>query len=54
MLTPEIAELCKKASLEQNRNRLLYLITEINRSIDVRDKEPHKESAFRCEPVPKR
>ena len=53
MLTPEIADLCKKASVEQNNDRLLYLITEINRLIDVRHK-PHKESAFRCELVPKR
>ena len=54
MLTPEIAELWKKASVEQNDDRLLYHLTEINRLIDVRDKEPHEESAFRCEPVPKR
>jgi hypothetical protein len=54
MLTPEIADLCKKASVKQNDDTLFYLITEINRLIDVRDKEPHKESAFRCEPVPKR
>jgi hypothetical protein len=54
MLTPEIAELCKQASVEQNHDRLLYLITEINRLIAVRDNEPHKESAFTCERVPER
>jgi len=53
MLTPEIADLCEKASVEQNVDRLFYLITEINRLIDARDKEPHKESAFRCETEPK-
>ena len=39
MLTPEIIELCKQASVEQDLDRLLYFVTEINRLIAVRDEE---------------
>jgi hypothetical protein len=36
MLTSEIMELCKQASVEQDLDRLLYLVTEINRLAAVR------------------
>jgi hypothetical protein len=39
MLTPEILELCKQVSVEQDLDRLLYLVTEINRLVAVRDDE---------------
>ena len=39
MLAPEIAELCKQASVEEDLDRLLYFVTEINRLIAVRDDE---------------
>ena len=52
MLTPEIVELCQQASVEQNIDRLLYLITEINRLIAVRDKERRKGFASICERGP--
>ena len=42
MLTPEIIELCKQASVEQEADRLLYFITEINRLIAIRDDEKRK------------
>jgi hypothetical protein len=34
MLTPEIIELCKQASVEQDVGRLLSLVSEINQLID--------------------
>jgi len=37
MLTPEIIELCKQASVEQDVDKLLYLVTEINRLIAIRN-----------------
>jgi len=39
MLTPEIIELCKQASVEHDLDRLLYFVTEINRLIAVRNEE---------------
>jgi hypothetical protein len=39
MLAPEIAELCKQASVEEDLDRLLYFVSEINRLIAVRDDE---------------
>jgi hypothetical protein len=39
MLTPEILELCKQASVEEDLDRLLYFVSEINRLIAVRDDE---------------
>jgi hypothetical protein len=41
MLTPEIIELCKQASTEQDAGRLLHFVSEINRLIAVRDAELH-------------
>jgi len=52
MLTPEIIELCKQASVEQDIDRLLYFVTEINRLIAIRDDEHHKRFAFECNPEP--
>ena len=52
MLTPEIVELCKRASVEQDLDRLLHFVTEINRLIAVRDEEHHKRFAFICNPEP--
>jgi hypothetical protein len=52
MLTPEIVKLCQQASVEQNVDRLLHFITEINRLIAVRDKERRKGFAPTCERVP--
>ncbi len=52
MLTPEIIELCKQASVEQDADRLLYFITEINRLIAIRDDEKRKRTAFVCNPEP--
>jgi hypothetical protein len=52
MLTPEMVELCQQASVEQNLDRLLRLLTEINRLIAVRDKERLKGFAPTCERVP--
>jgi hypothetical protein len=52
MLTPEIVELCKQASVEQDLDRLLYFVSEINRLIAVRDEERHKRFAFICNPEP--
>ena len=52
MLTPEIVELCQQASVEQNGDKLLHLITEINRLIAVRDKERLKGFAPTCERQP--
>jgi hypothetical protein len=37
MLTPEVVELCQQASVEQDIDRLLYLVTEINRLMAVAD-----------------
>jgi hypothetical protein len=50
MLTPEIVELCKQASVEQDGDRLLYLVSEINRLIAVRDDEHRKPFAFTSVP----
>jgi hypothetical protein len=52
MLAPEIVELCKQASVEQDLDRLLYFVSEINRLIAVRDEERHKRFAFICNPEP--
>jgi hypothetical protein len=52
MLTPEIVELCKQASVEQDLDRLLYFVSEINRLIAVRDEERYKRFAFICNPEP--
>jgi hypothetical protein len=52
MLTPEIIELCKQASVEPDVDRLLYFVTEINRLIAVRDDERRKQFAFTCNPEP--
>jgi hypothetical protein len=52
MLTPEIIELCKQASVEQDVDRLLYFVTEINRLIAIRDDEHRKRFAFECNPEP--
>jgi hypothetical protein len=49
MLAPEMVELCQQASVEQNLDRLLRLLTEINRLIAVRDKERLKGFAHTCE-----
>ena len=38
VLTPEIMELCQQASVEQDADRLIQLIREINRLIDLRRK----------------
>jgi len=46
MLTPEIIELCKQASVEQDIGRLLYLVSEINRLIE----EHRKRFAFISNP----
>jgi hypothetical protein len=46
MLTPEIIELCKQASVEQDAGRLLHFVSEINRLIAVRDEELRKRFAF--------
>jgi hypothetical protein len=54
MLTPEIAELCKQASVEQNVDRHLYLINKILRLIAVRDHERQEEFAFTCESLSER
>ena len=40
MLTPEIMELLRKASIEHDTNRLLHLVSEVNRLIAVRRKQP--------------
>ena len=52
MLTPEIIELCKQASVEQDLGRLLHFVSEINRLIAVRDEEHRKRFAFTCSPEP--
>jgi hypothetical protein len=39
MLTPEIAELCKQASVEEDLDRLLYFVSEIHRLTAVREDE---------------
>ena len=52
MLAPEMVELCQQASVEQNLDRLLRLLTEINRLIAVRDKERLKGFAPTCERQP--
>ena len=52
MLTPEIIELCKQASVEQDIDRLLYFVTEINRLIAIRNDEKRKRLAFVCNPEP--
>jgi hypothetical protein len=52
MLTPEIIELCKQASVEQDVDRLLYFVTEINRLIAIRDDDYHKRFAFVCNSEP--
>jgi len=46
MLTPEIIELCKQASVEQDLGRLLYLVSEISRLIE----EHHKRFTLICDP----
>jgi hypothetical protein len=46
MLTPEVIELCKQASVEQDADRLLHFVSEINRLIAVRDAERRKRVAF--------
>jgi hypothetical protein len=48
MLTPEIIELCKQASVEQDVGKLLYLVSEINRKIE----EHRKRFAFTYNPGP--
>ena len=50
MLTPEIIELCKQASVEQDLGRLLHFVSEINRLIAVRDQERRKPIALECNP----
>jgi hypothetical protein len=52
MLAPEIVELCKQASVEQDTDRLLYFVSEINRRIAGRDDEQRKRVAFICKPEP--
>ena len=52
MLAPEVVELCKQASVEQDADRLLYFIGEINRLIAVRDDEPRKRVVTICNPAP--
>ena len=52
MLTPEMVELCRQASVEQDVGRLLHLVTEINRLIVVRDKERREGFASTCARVP--
>ena len=39
MLTPELLELCKQASVEEDLDRLLYFVSEITRLIAVREDE---------------
>jgi hypothetical protein len=46
MLTPEIIELCKQASVEQDVGRLLHLVSEISRLIE----EHHKRFTLICNP----
>jgi hypothetical protein len=46
MLTPEIVELCKQASVEEDLDRLLYFVSEINRLIAVRDVEPGFNNSY--------
>jgi hypothetical protein len=46
MFTPEIIELCKQASVEQDLDRLLYFVSEINRLIDAHDEERHQRFAL--------
>ena len=48
MLTPEIIELCKQASVEQDVGRLLSLVSEINQLIEKHS----KQFAFTCNPEP--
>jgi hypothetical protein len=52
MLTAEIIELCKQASIEQDVDRLLHFVSEINRLISLRDEELRKRFAFICKPEP--
>jgi len=52
MLTPEIIELCKQASVEQDVDKLLYFVSEINRLVAIRDDEKRKRLAFECDPEP--
>jgi hypothetical protein len=46
MLTPEVIELCKQASVEQDVGRLLHLVSEINRLIE----DHRKRFALICNP----
>jgi len=52
MLAPEIVELCKQASVEEDLDRLLYFVSEINRLIAVRDDGQRKRVAFIFNPKP--
>ena len=52
MLAPEIVELCKQASVEQDAARLLYFIGEINRLSAVRDEGQRKRVVAICNPEP--
>jgi hypothetical protein len=55
MLTPQIVELCKQASqasVEQDIDRFLCFVSEINRLFAVRDEERHNRFAFICNPEP--
>ena len=52
MLAPEVVELCKQASVEQDADRLLYFIGEINRLIAVRNDEQRKRVVTIRNPEP--
>ena len=49
MLTQEIVELYQQASVEQDDDKLLYLVTEINRLMDVGDNARREGFASTCE-----
>ena len=52
MLSPEVVRLCQQASVEHNADRLLHLITEINRLIALGNNESRQNIAFTCDRVP--
>jgi len=52
MLAPDVVALCKQASVEQDADRLLHFIGEINRLIAVRNDEQRKRVVTICNAEP--
>ena len=49
MLTPEVIELCKKAATEEFPDKMLELVREINRLLELRPAPVHHQMVLKRE-----